>query len=118
MSDNFSRITVEDMKSYGGGKVKKDTVDVKKIMDKKKELSKEAIAKFVIIYNNCIAKIKDGLKYNKIDLIFTVPSIYVEIPKYDSYECLLYIQKNLIKEGFDAVIYSKNKIYVNWEKKL
>lgn len=79
---------------------------------------KQKIYDLHILYRKIFAQCIDDIKYHnsldKTDTVFSVPEIIYMQPKYDSKDCLLYIQKKLRKEHLDTYIISHKDIFISW----
>lgn len=118
MNNDKKNITLESFKYYDNLKIRKEELDMEKLFAKKIEHKVALENKFKQIYNNCVIKIKECIKYNKYDIIYTVPKKYIEMPDYKSIDCIKYIEKNLAKLNFQIIIVNDNKMYITWEKPL
>ena len=67
------------------------------------------------IYKSCILKINNSIDCAITDVFYSVPCKTKEYPKYDPFECLIYIQNKLRKKNFETLIIEKdNMIFVSW----
>jgi len=67
-------------------------------------------------FKECLLKINDAIDINITDIFFTVSSGYFGCKKYDSRECLKYIEEKLRKKNFETLITSKIEIFISWRK--
>lgn len=95
-------------------KNKRNEINVKELIEENKKTSILSKQKYKVLYNNCINKIKEGIRKKEIDMIYTIPLVYLEIPDYKPEKCLKYIKKYLEKNNIYANIISDSKIYINW----
>lgn len=116
MNQEFNNITVNSFKHYDSLKIKKEQIDLKQIFEKKNEQKLALENKFKQIYNNCVLKIKESIKYNKTNIIYSVPIKYVEIPDYKPSDCINYIEESLVKIGFIITKINESKIMIEWVK--
>ena len=70
------------------------------------------------IYRNmlslCLKKITNVNKMDCTDMVYEVPTKVFLYPKYNSLECLQYIEKKLRKSYLDTLIISDKSIFVSW----
>jgi hypothetical protein len=67
-------------------------------------------------FKECLLKINDAIDINIKDIFFTVSTGYFGCKKYDSHECLKYIEDKLRKKKFETLITSKIEIFISWRK--
>jgi len=67
-------------------------------------------------FKECLLKINDGIDINLTDIFFTVSKGHFGCKKYDSQECLKYIEEKLRKKKFETLITSKTEIFISWKK--
>jgi len=67
-------------------------------------------------FKECLLKINDAIDINITDIFFTVTNGHFGCKKYDSYECLKYIEDKLRKKKFETLITSKIEIFISWRK--
>lgn len=85
-------------------------IKINKINEKKKndELYGE-------LYKNCLIKINTGIELNMTDIIYSVGISYFGYTKYNSLECLKYIDNKLKEKNFLTLIISNNGIFISWK---
>lgn len=66
-------------------------------------------------YSECLTKISNTIDIKKTDIFFEVNQSYFGYNKYNSMECLSYIQKKLRKNKFDTLIISPTIIFITWK---
>lgn len=66
-------------------------------------------------YKECLNKINISLELNVTDIIFNVETYYFGFPKYNSLECIKYIELKLKKKNFLTLILSKKDIFISWK---
>ena len=62
----------------------------------------------------CINNIQDNNDMDITDMIYSVPLYMHMQPKYDSVDCLQYIESKLRKQYLDTYIISKKEIFISW----
>jgi hypothetical protein len=67
-------------------------------------------------FKECLLKINDAIDINITDIFFTVSNGYFGCKKYNSHECLKYIEEKLRKKNFETLITSKIEIFISWRK--
>ncbi len=67
-------------------------------------------------FKECLLKINDAIDINYTDIFFTVSKGHFGCKKYDSKECLKYIENKLRKKNFETLITSKIEIFISWKK--
>jgi hypothetical protein len=67
-------------------------------------------------FKECLLKINDAIDINITDIFLTVTNGHFGCKKYDSYECLKYIENKLRKKKFETLITSKIEIFISWKK--
>jgi hypothetical protein len=66
------------------------------------------------LLSECIDNIRDNNDMDITDMIFPVPLYMHMQPKYDSADCLRYIESKLRKQYLDTLIISKKEIFISW----
>jgi len=67
-------------------------------------------------FKECLLKINDAIDINITDIFFTVTNGHFGCKKYNSYECLKYIEDKLRKKKFETLITTKIEIFISWRK--
>ena len=67
-------------------------------------------------FKECLLKINDAIDINITDIFFTVSKGHFGCKKYESYDCLKYIEDKLRKKKFETLITSKTEIFISWKK--
>jgi hypothetical protein len=97
-----------------------DVVDDNFIVNKIKYIQKYENEQVLEVYEEkfkeCLLKINDAIDINITDIFFTVTNGHFGCKKYDSYECLKYIEDKLRKKKFETLITSKIEIFISWRK--
>jgi hypothetical protein len=97
-----------------------DVVDDNFIVNKIKYVQKYENELVLEVYEEkfkeCLLKINDAIDINITDIFFTVTNGHFGCKKYDSYECLKYIEDKLRKKKFETLITSKIEIFISWRK--
>lgn len=95
-----------------------ETIDTfqseKLVKERQDELNKTKEA-YKQILNTCLEKIKFLNTVDKTDFVYTIPVSYYGHRKYNTVECLKYIEKKLRKKYFDTLIISNLEIFISWE---
>ena len=66
------------------------------------------------LLSQCIDNIKNNNDMDITDMIYQVPLYMHMQPKYNSTDCLQYIESKLRKQYIDTYILSKKEIFVSW----
>lgn len=114
MSRRIDKISLNDDYIFDTS-VRKEKIDLNKIREDKIKILEKSQEKYKLIYNNCVSKIKESIKYGNMDISFTIPLFYKEYPGYSATSCIEYINKELSKEKFDIIVYDNNKLFISWE---
>jgi len=77
----------------------------------KKHEVKDIYRKFLSL---CMEKIKELNSREHTDFVFNVPPFIYLCPKYNSHECLRYIEVKLRNKYIDTLILSNCDIFVSW----
>ena len=97
-----------------------DVVDDNFIINKIKYVQKYENDLVIEVYDEkfkeCLLKINDAIDINITDIFFTVSKGHFGCKKYDSYNCLKYIEDKLRKKKFETLITSKTEIFISWKK--
>jgi hypothetical protein len=67
-------------------------------------------------FKECLLKINDAIDINYTDIFYKVSKGHFGCKKYDSKECLKYIENKLRKKNFETLITSKIEIFISWKK--
>lgn len=97
-----------------------DVVDDNFIINKIKYVQKYENDQVIEVYEEkfkeCLLKINDAIDINLTDVFYKVSKGYFGCKKYDSTECLKYIENKLRKKKFETLITSKIEIFISWKK--
>jgi hypothetical protein len=97
-----------------------DTVDDNFIINKIKYVQKYENDLVIEVYEEkfkeCLLKINDAIDINITDIFVTVNKGHFGCKKYNSYDCLKYIEDKLRKKKFETLIISKTEIFISWKK--
>jgi len=93
----------------------KISFNIDKLIDQHEEKKKKIIDQYIKMLNICLKKIKLASSLNQTQIIHEVPKAIFMYPKYNSFDCMLFIKDKLEKMYIDAVILSDNTIYITWE---
>jgi hypothetical protein len=97
-----------------------DVVDDNFIINKIKYIQKYENEQLIEVYEEkfreCLLKINDAIDINITDIFFTVNKAYFGCKKYESSNCLKYIEEKLRKKNFETLITSKTEIFISWKK--
>jgi hypothetical protein len=97
-----------------------DVVDDNFIINKIKYVQKYENELVIEVYEEkfkeCLLKINDAIDINITDIFFTVSKGHFGCKKYESIECLKYIEEKLRKKKFETLITSKTEIFISWKK--
>lgn len=89
------------------------------VIDKIKSLKRNEITKtnnmYEIKYKECLIKINNSIEIGLTDVIFGVEIAYFGYNKFNSFECIKYIQNKLNSKNFLTMIISNNEIFVSWK---
>lgn len=88
--------------------------DVGELRQERQDINNKIIFQYKKYFNTCLDKIKSINKLNKTMMYFEVPNSIHLYSSYDSLECLMYIQKKLLKLNVKSNIVSETKIVVDW----
>ncbi len=66
-------------------------------------------------YKECLIKIDSVVELNMTDIIFSVESTYFGFNKYNSFECIKYIEKKLNNNKFLTLVISPKDIFISWK---
>ena len=66
------------------------------------------------LLSQCIDIINDNNDKDITDIVYSVPLYIYMQPKYDSLDCLKYIETKLRKQYLDTYIISKKEIFLSW----
>lgn len=118
--DNFLFLDEINTNNLVGQKKLIDIVDDNFIINKIKYNQKYENNLVIEVYKEkfkeCLLKINDAIDINITDIFFTVSNGYFGCKKYDSHECLKYIEEKLRKKNFETLITSKIEIFISWRK--
>ena len=97
-----------------------DVVDDNFIVNKIKYVQKYENDLVIEVYEEkfkeCLLKINDAIDMNITDIFITISKGHFGCKKYDSLECLKYIENKLRKKKFETLITSKIEIFISWKK--
>jgi len=97
-----------------------DVVDDNFIINKIKYVQKYENDLVIEVYEEkfkeCLLKINDAIDINLTDIFFTVTKGHFGCKKYDSHDCLKFIENKLRKKNFETLITSKIEIFISWKK--
>jgi hypothetical protein len=97
-----------------------DVVDDNFIVNKIKCIQKYENEHVIEVYEEkfkeCLLKINDAIDINITDIFFKVNTGQFGCKKYDSYECLKYIEDKLRNKKFETLITNKTEIFISWRK--
>lgn len=83
---------------------------------KAKNVKKEKlIDTYLIYYNRCTERIESANSKDKMDIFFDIPEVIPECPNYNSFECLLFIEKKLRSQKLDTFIMNNKTIFITWK---
>ena len=120
-TNNNSTINIHDfsINTLTNSNTFKSSISDDFIVNKIKLNKKNEIAKrdelYETKYKECLLKINDSVELNLTDIIFSVELSYFGYKSYNSFECLNYIQKKLIKNNFLTLIISSKEIFISWK---
>jgi hypothetical protein len=93
-----------------------DNFIINKIKHNQKYENEQVLEVYEEKFKECLLKINDGIDINLTDIFFTISKGYFGCKKYESLECLKYIEKKLRKKNFETLIISKTEIFISWKK--
>ena len=97
-----------------------DVVDDDFIVNKIKYIQKYENEQVIEVYEEkfkeCLLKINDAIDINITDIFFKVNKGHFGCKKYDSNDCLKYIEDKLRKKKFETLITNKTEIFISWRK--
>ena len=89
--------------------------ELNKIVDEKQKKKNKI---YDTILQMCHSRIKKSAHVdNKKCTFFQIPNYIYGVPLYDYPSCLMYLIKNLSKNGFYVRYFHPNLIYISWENK-
>lgn len=110
---DFSVSTLVDSNTF------KSAVSADYVVNKIKTTKQNEIIKttdlYELKYNECMMYIDNAIDVGLTDIIFSVGISYFGYQNYNSYECLLYIEKKLKDNNFLTLIKSRKDIFISWK---
>lgn len=110
---DFSVSTLVDSNTF------KSAVSADYVVNKIKTTKQNEIVKttdlYELKYNECMMYIDNAIDVGLTDIIFSVGISYFGYQNYNSYECLLYIEKKLKDNNFLTLIKSRKDIFISWK---
>lgn len=88
--------------------------DIHKIEDHRRQLKKEI---YITIYDQFSRKIKNAVHLNQKQVCLRVPVFLVGYPTYDILKASQYLERQLIRSGFQVSKMSDIDFYVTWYPK-
>ena len=110
---DFSVSTLVDSNTF------KSAVSADYVVNKIKTTKQNEIVKttdlYELKYNECMMYIDNAIDVGLTDIIFSVGISYFGYQNYNSYECLLYMEKKLKDNNFLTLIKSRKDIFISWK---
>lgn len=88
-------------------------VDIQKNISERSNKRKET---YKVILNKTIKQIKKMTSFNIYYTFFQIPEFIIGYPLYPLEDCIIYVQKKLIENGFLVKYYFPNILYISWDK--
>ena len=88
--------------------------DIQKIEDQRRQLKKEI---YVAIYEQFSRKIKNAVQLNQKQVCLRVPAFLIGYPSYDIIKAAQYLERQLLRSGFQVSRMSDIDFYVTWYSK-
>ena len=88
--------------------------DIQKIEDQRRQLKKEI---YVAIYEQFSRKIKNAVQLNQKQVCLRVPAFLIGYPSYDIIKAAQYLERQLLRSGFQVSRVSDIDFYVTWYSK-
>jgi len=88
--------------------------DIQKIEDKRRKLKKEI---YIAIYDQFSRKIKNAVQLNQKQACLRVPAFLIGFPSYDILKAAQYLERQLVRSGFQVTKMSDIDFYVTWKAK-
>ncbi len=92
-------------------------------IDELNKINEDRFTKRLEIYDNVLKKVHERIKNvahstrGGVFCFYIIPSFIFGIPIYDMNICIIYIVKNLIKNGFIVNYTHPNLLYISWFKR-
>jgi hypothetical protein len=107
-------LDVETLFPYGIGLNNRSYLDVDELTYERKKKQLELHCIYKQIMEQCINEIKVKNELDQTDMMFIVPNNVFMYPKYNSIDCLKYIERKLRKQYLDTYITSHNQMFISW----
>lgn len=88
-------------------------VDIQKNISERNNKRKET---YKVILNKTIKQIKKMTSFNIYYTFFQIPEFIIGYPLYPLEDCIIYVQKKLVENGFLVKYYFPNILYICWDK--
>ena len=90
-------------------------VKADKLIKEQKEREDKKKDTFDKILEKIEKKIIMSSSSNNYEAWYLVPEFIIGLPMYNLKECIGYLEKKLIKDGFKIIFYEPNIIYIDWK---
>lgn len=85
--------------------------DIQKIEDQRRKLKKDI---YIAIYEQFSRKIKNAVQLNQKQTCLRVPAFLIGFPSYDILKASHYLERQLVRSGFQVTKMSDIDFYVTW----
>lgn len=90
-------------------------ININELQEKQRLKNNNKIKCYDAILKKCSNRMKFMSDKSQSCCFFEIPEFVFGIPLFDSYECVRYVVKNLMKEGFMVIYTHPNLLYISWD---
>ena len=118
---SINGVNMLDITNISSSNIIKNKLDdeyiIKKIKYNEKHENKMLNETYEHKYFECLTKINNAIDHNLTDIYYSPICAEFGIKKYNSINCLYYIQEKLRKKNFETLVFKKEGImFISWKK--
>jgi len=92
-----------------------NALNILEIYEQKKKDKQDKSKYYNVILEKCYTKIRDGVKHNKWEIIWTVPKFVIGLPIYNYNHCIAHVMTHLKSNGFVIVYRHPGILLISWK---
>ena len=109
-TNNFKTIDVSSL----SGKYEQH-FNINKLIETKEHMREKLLDEHIKYYKLCIKQIELTNLIGKTDILFVIDEKKPDLPLYNSFDCLKYIENKLTSNYFNTQIINKTTMFITWE---
>jgi len=118
---SINSVNMLDITNISSSNIIKNKLDdeyiIKKIKYNEKHENKMLNETYEHKYFECLTKINNAIDHNLTDIYYSPICAEFGIKKYNSINCLYYIQEKLRKKNFETLVFEKEGLmFISWKK--